>query len=64
MGKIWAKSDGISLSEHTKELLKQMDSLFNVMGNRIEPYIWKLLKLSIFAHDLGKVSPIFSNSDR
>ncbi|MCY0866946.1 MAG: CRISPR-associated helicase Cas3' [Aquificaceae bacterium] len=59
MGKIWAKSDGISLSEHTKELLKQMDSLFNVMGNRIEPYIWKLLKLSIFAHDLGKVSPSF-----
>lgn len=63
MAKIWAKSDGIGLREHSEELLRQSEKLFSVVGHKFtrngEDYIKVLLDLSIFFHDVGKVSPLF-----
>lgn len=47
----------ITLKEHTKGLFEQLERLKNIAGNQTIDY--ELLKLAIFAHDIGKVSPGF-----
>ncbi len=63
MAEILAKSDGTSLRKHTQGLLKQMENLFRLVGNKFTNIngerLEKMLRISIFAHDLGKVSPSF-----
>lgn len=66
MQEILAKSkafDGkraITLKEHTKGLLEQLEKLKRILSNQAIDY--ELLKLAIFAHDIGKVSPAFQIS--
>jgi CRISPR-associated endonuclease/helicase Cas3 len=57
--KILAKSKSkITLIEHTKGLLEQLEKLENIIDIRD----YNLLKIAVFAHDLGKVSPTFQIS--
>lgn len=63
--RIWAKSkasDGreFYLSEHTEALFEQFEKLENFLP--IEDKTKELIKIAIFAHDLGKVSPTFQIS--
>lgn len=61
MVEILAKSkNAISLKEHTLGLLKQLKVLIEKVS-RLNEYE-KLLTLAIFAHDLGKVAPVFQIS--
>ncbi|MDI1471659.1 CRISPR-associated helicase Cas3' [Thermodesulfovibrio sp. 1176] len=50
----------ITLAEHTKGLLEQLEKLKNMLCNYNIDF--KLLKLAVFAHDIGKVSPAFQIS--
>jgi len=50
----------ITLKEHTNGLLEQLEKLKNIVSNQAIDY--ELLKLAIFAHDIGKVSPAFQIS--
>lgn len=50
----------ITLAEHTKGLLEQIEKFEGKLHNHAINY--KLLKLAIFAHDIGKVSPAFQIS--
>lgn len=50
----------ITLSEHTKGLLEQLEKFREILSNQVFDY--ELLKLAIFAHDIGKVSPSFQIS--
>ncbi len=50
----------ITLREHTKGLLEQLEKLKSILRNQAIDY--KLLKLAIFTHDIGKVSPAFQIS--
>ena len=52
-----AKSNGVSLSEHTKGLLKQARILFEVAN--FPEDLKKLIEFAIFFHDVGKVHPEF-----
>lgn len=65
MDNILAKSkafskEAITLKEHTKGLLEQIEKFKTVVSNQVIDY--ELLKLAIFAHDIGKVSPAFQIS--
>lgn len=68
MEKIWAKSklssgNVITLKEHTLGLLEQFEKLKTVFDSKSEILeIHDLLKLAIFAHDIGKVYPAFQFS--
>lgn len=50
----------ITLKEHTEGLLKQLESLKKMLNSQYIDY--NLLKLAVFAHDIGKVSPAFQIS--
>jgi len=57
--KILAKSKSkTTLIEHTKGLLDQLEKLEKIIDIRD----YNLLKIAVFAHDLGKVSPTFQIS--
>jgi len=65
MQEILAKSkrndkDAITLAEHTKGLLEQLEKLKSILCNCNIDY--NLLMLAVFAHDIGKVSPAFQIS--
>lgn len=61
--KILAKSKPeITLYKHTKGLLEQIEKLRMVLGENNNIIDFNLLKLAIFAHDFGKVSPTFQVS--
>ncbi|WP_143600917.1 CRISPR-associated helicase Cas3', partial [Thermodesulfovibrio sp. N1] len=66
MQKILAKSKAfnsekvITLAEHTKGLLEQLESLKKMLNSQYIDY--NLLKLAIVNHDIGKVSPAFQIS--
>ncbi len=66
MQKILAKSKAfnsekvITLAEHTKGLLEQIEKLKSIFCNSNIDY--DLLKFAVFAHDIGKVSPAFQIS--
>jgi CRISPR-associated endonuclease/helicase Cas3 len=60
MNQIWAKSSGISLRSHVKDLLSVLDELDKKLNNR--PFwnkIKNVLYYAIICHDLGKVQPAF-----
>ncbi|GER94079.1 CRISPR-associated helicase/endonuclease Cas3 [hot springs metagenome] len=50
----------ITLKEHTRGLLEQLEKFKNILNNQAIDY--ELLRLAIFAHDIGKVSPAFQIS--
>ncbi|MEM4589281.1 MAG: CRISPR-associated helicase Cas3', partial [Thermoplasmata archaeon] len=52
---IWAKSEGIRLSTHIKDILK----VFERIKDKINDELHLPIKLGIFYHDLGKVLPKF-----
>ncbi|MEO0297209.1 MAG: hypothetical protein ABIN23_07175, partial [candidate division WOR-3 bacterium] len=52
---IWAKSEGIRLSTHIKDILE----VFERIKNKINDELRLPIKLGIFYHDLGKVLPKF-----
>lgn len=58
--KSFNSSKAITLKEHTKGLLEQLEKLKSILSNHVIDY--ELLKLAIFAHDIGKVSPAFQIS--
>lgn len=58
--KAFNSKKAISLKEHTKGLLEQLEKIKNILSNQAIDY--ELLKLAIFAHDIGKVSPAFQIS--
>lgn len=64
MSEIWAKSaEGsnepiTTLKEHVFGLLNQLEHLKQVIPSVIS-YYYTILRLAIFAHDLGKVSPSY-----
>ena len=61
MQTILAKSKSkITLAEHTKGLLEQIEKVVKMLN--IIGIDYDLLKIAIFAHDLGKVSPTFQIS--
>jgi CRISPR-associated HD domain protein len=70
MAEIWAKSNGISLKDHTEHILKFIDSKgFSKVVEKIKEKLKnenadfkKLLKYASFYHDLGKVSPEFQKT--
>jgi CRISPR-associated endonuclease/helicase Cas3 len=69
MAEIWAKSNGISLKDHTEHILKFIDSTqFSKVIEKIKEKIKKnvdfkkLLKYASFYHDLGKISPEFQKT--
>jgi len=65
--KIWGKSvrkendeqEGISLFQHTKDVLDTFDSLANKLNGILEKYLQDCIKLVIKLHDIGKVLPAF-----
>jgi CRISPR-associated endonuclease/helicase Cas3 len=67
MIEIWAKrpkdASIITLREHTKDLLDNLENLCEKMpeslGNISKNDLFRLLKYTCFFHDLGKVSPSF-----
>jgi CRISPR-associated endonuclease/helicase Cas3 len=67
MVEIWAKSpkDGniITLRQHTKDLLDNLEKLYEKLPERLgfiaKDDLFRLLKFACFYHDLGKVSPSF-----
>jgi CRISPR-associated endonuclease/helicase Cas3 len=61
MQTILAKSKSkITLAEHTKGLLEQIENLVTILKNK--GIDCDLLKIAIFTHDLGKISPTFQVS--
>ncbi|MFN4226523.1 MAG: CRISPR-associated helicase Cas3' [Candidatus Ratteibacteria bacterium] len=54
---IYAKSNKLSLREHTEDVLKAIDKL--PYGKLNIPDLKTLLSFAVFFHDLGKVSPKF-----
>ncbi len=59
---IWAKSNGITLKEHTENLLNAIDTfdkLLYLNSTFPQEEFKKLLRFAAFFHDLGKVSPSF-----
>jgi len=69
MTEILAKSNGISLKDHTEHILKFIDSTqFSKVIEKIKEKIKKnvdfkkLLKYASFYHDLGKISPEFQKT--
>lgn len=55
---IWAKSkSNILLKDHTSEMTNQTKKLKSILNLDINMY--RLLKLGVLMHDLGKVSPFF-----
>jgi CRISPR-associated endonuclease/helicase Cas3 len=61
--KIWGKSKvnekEISLSEHIKDVLAVLNSLFNSLDQKVKPDLWELIKIVITYHDAGKVLPYY-----
>lgn len=63
----WAKSDGISIRDHTDILLKNLNKLKSLFGLEIEKNLseeeknkfWKALELACEHHDYGKIHPHF-----
>jgi CRISPR-associated endonuclease/helicase Cas3 len=70
MIEIWAKrpKDGkiITLNEHTKDLLDNLEKLYRKLPDRLgsisKENLFYFLKYACFYHDLGKVSPIFQKT--
>ena len=60
-----AKSDGLSLEQHTQDLLdvaKELKVAFPILEDVCsQDEFWKLLKLSIIFHDVGKATIGFQN---
>ena len=60
---IWAKSNGLSLKEHTKDLLEAIGRLplekFKFESKVSKEDFRKMIQYAVFFHDLGKVSPHF-----
>lgn len=54
---IWAKSNGVSLLQHTQDILKSFDSLSQLL--KLKDELIESIKISILLHDLGKVLPYF-----
>ncbi len=52
---IWAKSKGIRLSKHIKDILE----VFEKIKDKVNDDLRFLIKIGIFYHDLGKVLPKF-----
>jgi CRISPR-associated endonuclease/helicase Cas3 len=67
---IWAKKpkDGkiITLNEHTKDLLDNLEKLYRKLPDRLgsisKEKLFYFLKYACFYHDFGKVSPIFQKT--
>lgn len=61
--KLWAKSDGTTLREHTDKLLENLKTLKSLYGDLIEKTLeenlredfWKALELACEYHDYGKM---------
>lgn len=58
--KSFNSNKAITLKEHTKGLLEQLEKFKSMLSNQAVDY--ELLKLAIFSHDIGKVSPAFQIS--
>ncbi len=58
--KAFNSKEAITLKEHTKGMLEQLEQLKGTLSDQDIDY--KLLRLAIFAHDIGKVSPAFQIS--
>lgn len=65
--KLWAKSDGTSIRDHTDTLLENLRNLRELFGSLIENNLpedkrdlfWKALELACEYHDYGKIYPAF-----
>ncbi|MDQ7083116.1 MAG: hypothetical protein Q9N34_09370 [Aquificota bacterium] len=65
--KLWAKSDGTTIREHTDRLLENLRRLKETFGDLIEERVpkslrsvfWKALELACEYHDYGKVHSHF-----
>lgn len=59
MIKYLAKSDGETIVEHTKELLKEYDMLKKEYPTALTETRWDLLRIACQYHDLGKINTKF-----
>ncbi|OIQ09554.1 CRISPR-associated endonuclease/helicase Cas3 [Moorella thermoacetica] len=59
MADFWAKSNGISLSKHTGDVLAATGVLQKKLGNKVPGDWWLGLKYAALLHDSGKVDPAF-----
>ncbi len=63
LSKLWAKSDGTTIREHTDKLLENLKLLQQLYGDLIENALdpeereifWKALELACEYHDYGKM---------
>lgn len=58
-GNFWAKSSGISLVEHTNDVLEAVDTLHTRGGVGTREEWWLVLRYAALLHDLGKIDPCF-----
>ena len=61
VNELWAKSNGISLAQHTAHVLKAIDILREKQSESVPEEWWKALQYSALLHDLGKIDPVFQN---
>lgn len=55
----WAKGNGVSLVEHTNDVLQAVELLFQKRQGDIPDEWWLAVKYAALLHDLGKIDPNF-----
>lgn len=55
----WAKSSGISLFEHTRNVMQAVDRLYEKRTGGGREEWWPALRYAALLHDLGKIDPDF-----